>query len=81
MVRDWLVEQGFQILEARSAREAELVSEVYLEPIHLLVADAVMPKMTGQQLAEWLGRRRPGMMALLVPEDLPAPFGSESGDN
>jgi len=66
LVHGYLEREGFQLLEARTAEEAECIAEVYPEPIHFLVTDVVMPGMTGPQLAKRLARFRPEMKVLFV---------------
>jgi DNA-binding response OmpR family regulator len=66
LMHNYLEREGYQLLEARNAEEAELVAEVYREPIHVLVTDVVMPGMTGPQLAERLTELRPQMKVLYV---------------
>ncbi len=66
LMRNYLAQEGFQLLEARNAEEAELLAEVYREPIDLLVTDVIMPGRTGPQLAEKVTRSRPDAKVLLV---------------
>jgi CheY-like chemotaxis protein len=66
LVHRYLEREGFQLLEAGNAEEAELIAEVYQETIHALVTDVVMPGMTGPQLADRLLRLRPEMQVLFL---------------
>ena len=54
------------MLEAASPGEAATISELYEEPIHLLLTDTVMPEMSGPELARQLLQRRPQMKVLLM---------------
>ncbi|SPE34426.1 putative Multi-sensor hybrid histidine kinase [Candidatus Sulfopaludibacter sp. SbA6] len=84
LVHGYLAREGFQLLEARNPEEAELIAEVYREPIHVLVTDVVMPAMTGPQLAERLAPVRPGMKVLFVsgyPHDTLAQHGLDRSAN
>ena len=66
LMRRYLEQQGFQLLEASSAEEAELIAETYQEPIHVLVADVAMPGRSGVELAERLSHVRPEVKTLFV---------------
>ncbi len=66
LMHNYLEREGFQLLEARDAEEAELIASVYREPIHLLVSDVVMPGRTGPELAGRLSKVRPEMQVLFV---------------
>jgi CheY-like chemotaxis protein len=57
--REILEGYGYTLLVARDAAEALLIAERHLGPIHLLVTDVVMPKMSGRDLAKSLGPTRP----------------------
>ena len=50
---------GYQVLVARNGVEALELSERHEGPIHLLLSDVVMPRMSGQELAEQLQSQRP----------------------
>jgi CheY-like chemotaxis protein len=66
MMHRFLEREGYQLLAARNAEEAEVIAGVYEEPIHVLVTDVVMPGLTGPQLAERLKPLRPDMKVLFV---------------
>jgi PAS domain S-box-containing protein len=66
LMHRFLEREGYQLLSARNAEEAEEIAGVYRNDIHLLVTDVVMPGMTGPQLAERLKPRHPGMKVLFV---------------
>ncbi len=66
LMHNYLEREGYQLLEARNAEEAEAIAEVYEEPIHILVTDVVMPGITGPALSERLKRLRPDMKVLFV---------------
>ncbi len=55
---------GYAVLEAKSAAEAGMICSQFSEPIHLLMADAVMPGASGDQLARQLAGARPQMKVL-----------------
>lgn len=57
---------GYTVLEAHNGEEALCVSREYCGPIHLLISDVVMPKMSGPALAEQLSAERPQIKTLFV---------------
>src|SRR5664279_244772 len=66
LMHRFLEREGYQLLEARNAAEAEAIAEVYQEPIHVLITDVLMPGMTGPQLDASLKALRPAMKTLFV---------------
>jgi CheY-like chemotaxis protein len=61
-----LLEFGYKVVEANSAREALDIVERSDERIRLMVADVVMPGMDGPELARRLIARRPGLPVLFM---------------
>ena len=66
LVHRLLEREGYHVLAARSAEDAEQIAAVYPHEIHLLVTDVVMPGMTGPQLAERLRPHHSAMKVLFV---------------
>jgi two-component system, cell cycle sensor histidine kinase and response regulator CckA len=60
--------EGFRVLGAGDAHEAELIAEAHGGPIHFLVVDLLAPEESGWQLAERLSSLRPRMQVLLVAD-------------
>ncbi len=66
VAREMLEMYGYTVLEADHPDEALLKAERHSGPIHLLVTDVVMPKMSGRDLAQRLAPLRPEMRVLYV---------------
>ncbi len=58
--------QGYQVIEAASAREALSLAPETLAGVSLLVTDVIMPVTSGRDLAVMLKRRYPLMRVLLM---------------
>jgi signal transduction histidine kinase/CheY-like chemotaxis protein len=57
---------GFHVLTAADGEQALLLCEKHPKPIHLLLTDVVMPRMSGRVLAERLTTVRPAMKVLFM---------------
>jgi signal transduction histidine kinase len=78
-----LASSGYTVLEARDGREALDICQREQGPIHLVVTDIVMPKMTGRELADRLAALRPGVKVLFLsgyPEDAVLRQGVTAGE-
>ncbi|MBI4460861.1 MAG: response regulator [Acidobacteria bacterium] len=62
----FLQESGYKVLDAANGTEAMEVSKRHQAPIQLLMTDAVMPGMTGRELAQKLRQVRPETKVLYV---------------
>jgi two-component system, cell cycle sensor histidine kinase and response regulator CckA len=65
-LRTVLARHGYKVLEAAGGAEALRVSEQYVDTIHLLITDIVMPGMSGREVAERLAPARPEMKILFI---------------
>jgi two-component system, cell cycle sensor histidine kinase and response regulator CckA len=78
----FLLEAGYQILPAHGGKQALKVFAEHSGAVDLLIADCMMPGMDGQELAETLLRRKPGLKVLLIsgyehaPVELAGGFGA-----
>jgi len=59
LAKNVLWKYGYEILEAENGEKALNVSETHEGPIHLLLTDVVMPRMSGTDLSEKLRSIRP----------------------
>jgi PAS domain S-box-containing protein len=66
LVRDTLRREGYKVLDAPSAAEARRIAGAYKGAIHLLIADVVMPREGGRELAASLAPRRRAMKVLFM---------------
>jgi PAS domain S-box-containing protein len=61
-----LQEQGYTVLEAENGQQALQVAARHPGPIHLLLTDVTMPKMSGKVLAGRLAQIRPDLKILFM---------------
>jgi CheY-like chemotaxis protein len=66
LVRLALETVGYKVLEARSGVLAAKLCKEHAGPIHLLVTDVVMPKMSGRELANLVIAMRPTIKVLYL---------------
>jgi two-component system, cell cycle sensor histidine kinase and response regulator CckA len=66
LVKLMLIGQGYHVLEADSGEAALETSESHQGPIHLLLTDIVMPKITGKELADILCSFRKEMRVVFM---------------
>jgi signal transduction histidine kinase len=63
---EFLQSSGYAVLEAGNGSKAVEISRGHRGPIHLLMTDAVMPGMSGRELAQRLHDDRPDIKVLYV---------------
>lgn len=66
LVKEILKINDYNVLEAKDSDDAKSVSENHHGPIHLLIADLVMPRTNGMELARFLRPKRPEMKVLYI---------------
>jgi hypothetical protein len=66
LVADSLELKGYTVLRALDPGEALQMARMSAEPIHLLLADIMMPPMNGVKLADELRAIRPSVKVLLM---------------
>jgi CheY-like chemotaxis protein len=64
--RETLERHGYTVLEASNGREALELARKHTGPIHLVVADVIMPEMGGAELADQFGAEHPGVPVLFM---------------
>lgn len=65
-VRGYLEPSGYRVLEACDAAEASLIFQRTESPIELLITDAMLPGVSGRQVAEELAALRPSLRVLFM---------------
>ncbi|MGZ9148371.1 MAG: PAS domain S-box protein [Candidatus Deferrimicrobiaceae bacterium] len=66
LARTILEEKGYRVLDARDGHEAVEIAGRHDGPIHMLVTDVVMPRMSGGELARRMDELRPGIRVLYM---------------
>lgn len=66
LIRQILVLQGYQVLEASDAETALRISQQHKEQIQLLITDVIMPGMGGREMAEQLAKQHPEVKVLFI---------------
>jgi signal transduction histidine kinase/CheY-like chemotaxis protein len=66
MTQAMLIAQGYTVLEASRPSVAKTCCQRHAGPIHLLLADVIMPEQTGPELAREIVAARPGIRVLLM---------------
>lgn len=61
-----LTAAGYHVLTAHSGDEAIAICQQESLPIHLILADVIMPRLSGRQLASQIKSRQPDTLVLLM---------------
>lgn len=66
MIAMLLQQHGYNVLEAPNGSEGLAVAEKHRGPIHLVITDLVMPKLSGREMADRLTALKPGLRVLFM---------------
>jgi two-component system cell cycle sensor histidine kinase/response regulator CckA len=66
LVCETLQREGYRVIAAADPEEARRVAEHHRAPIHLLITDVIMPKVSGRELADQLRQRLPDLKVLFM---------------
>ncbi|MET0596031.1 MAG: response regulator, partial [Polyangiaceae bacterium] len=66
VVRAILSSRGYRVLDTVDAAQAVAICRDATKPIHLLLTDVVMPRMSGRELAARIVEMRPGIKVLYM---------------
>jgi PAS domain S-box-containing protein len=66
LMRTVLTDRGYKVLDAENGEDAFSISKEFDGPIHLLITDMVMPKVSGKEVAERLQPLNPHMKVIYM---------------
>jgi PAS domain S-box-containing protein len=66
LVRDYLTATGYHMLEASDGARALEVAAAHKGPIHMLITDVVMPRLSGREVAAQIAAQRRDMKVLYI---------------
>ena len=66
LLRGWLAEAGYKVLEAGNGKDALRLSREHNGPIDLLIGNAIMPRTGGFELSRALSKERIGIETMLI---------------
>ena len=66
LVSEYLKAAGYTVLEAIDGEHALQIARAFADPIHLLITDVVMPRLSGRELATTLLGERPATKVLFI---------------
>jgi len=76
VVSETLIESGYHVLTATNGQEALAIAQKYQGPIHAVITDVVMPKMSGPEMAKQLTAVRPEAKILYISGYTNSPRGA-----
>jgi PAS domain S-box-containing protein len=82
IAREFLTLAGYTVLEAHDGASAIEIARRHEGPIHLLITDMVMPRLSGRELAEVMAKIRPETKVVYMSgytEDPAGPIEEETG--
>jgi DNA-binding NtrC family response regulator len=66
LVETMLARQGYRVIVANTPEDALSIATEGVDPIHLLLTDVVMPRMSGFELGQAVQAERPGIKVLYM---------------
>ena len=66
-----LSKAGYAVLTANDGQEALEICRNFKDPIHLLLTDKTMPRMSGLELAESVLKKRSGIKIMIMSGETP----------
>jgi CheY-like chemotaxis protein len=66
-----LLKEGYAVLAANDGQEALDICRQFKDPIHLLLSDKTMPRMTGVELAEQIRKKRSEIKIMIMSGETP----------
>ena len=65
-LREFLVSQGYKVLEAQNGIEALQIGKAHAAGIDVLVTDVIMPQLRGVELSKLLAETHPGICVIFM---------------
>jgi CheY-like chemotaxis protein len=75
-----LARLGYHVVTAADGADALTAAAAFAGPIDLLLTDVIMPRMSGQRLAEALCAERPGLKVVFMSGHASDVVGPQGGD-
>jgi CheY-like chemotaxis protein len=65
-----LSKEGYTVLTANDGQEALEICDKLVDPIHMLLTDVTMPRMSGLELAERVHKKRPEIKIMIMSGEM-----------